>query len=193
MNETSKAMRRRMKEDDDLIFPWREIFRGKMLDVGCGPDPLRYEGCIGFDSKDGDANKLSQYFEPESFDLLAGSHVLEHMADPRAAMRDWLKIVKPGGYVLQTVPDWVAYERMQWPSRFNGDHKSSWSMLYLGSIAPIHIHIPTFLKELEDIAEILLARYVERNFNWKLPADIDQTWREEDGVEIWNEFLIRKK
>lgn len=163
-----------------------------MIDVGCGPDKLPFDSCIGFDAKDGDANHLSRYFPPDAFDLLHGSHVLEHMHDPRAALRDWLTLVKPGGYVVQTVPDWCAYERMQWPSRHNPDHKSSWSMLYKGSIAPIHIHIPSFLAEFADVAEIKLMRYVEENYNWRIPPEVDQTWIEADGVEIWNEFVLCK-
>lgn len=192
MNETSKSMRRRLLEHEIGFFPWRDVFRGRMIDVGCGPDKLPFADCIGFDEPDGDANHLSRYFDPVSFDLVHGSHVLEHMRNPSAALREWLTLVKPGGYVVQTVPDWVAYERMQWPSRFNPDHKSSWSMIYRGSIAPIHIHIPTFLAEFNDVAKVLLARYVEENFDWKLPVDVDQTWREEDGVEIWNEFVLQK-
>lgn len=190
--ETRKAMRRRLNES---AHPWREWFSGSGLDVGCGPDDalIREFGFVGFDEKDGDANRLSSYFQKESFDVIHGSHVLEHMRDPVAALRDWLSLLKPGGHVIQTVPDWCAYERMTWPSRFNPDHKSSWSMIYKGSIAPIHCHIPTFLAKFDDIAEVLLARYVEENYDWNKPLAIDQTWNPEDGVEIWNEFILRKK
>lgn len=191
--ETSKAMLRRMREADALILPWREIFTGRMLDVGCGDDKLPYDSCVGFDQPDGDANHLSRYFPAESFNVLHGSHVLEHMHDPTAALRDWLTIVKPGGYVVQTVPDWCAYERMQWPSRYNPDHKSSWSLIYKGSIAPIHCHLPAFLAQFKDVSDILLMRYVEENYDWKASPDIDQTWEPSQGVEIWNEFVLQKR
>lgn len=192
MNEASKAMRRRAREAGSGFFPWRDVFKGKMLDVGCGPDKLPFADCIGFDSKDGDANFLSRYFEPESFDLLAGSHVLEHMIDAQAALRDWLTLVKPGGYVVQTVPDVGAYENFTFPSKWNPDHKASFSMIYRGSPFPIHYHIPTLLASFNDVAETLLARYVEVNYDWKR-RDVDQTWKEEDGVEIWCEFVLKKK
>lgn len=191
--ETTKAMRRRFAEHDAGGFPWRDVFRGQMLDVGCGPDKLPFDSCVGFDVDDGDANRLSSYFPASSLHVLHGSHVLEHMDSPRNALRDWLTLVKPGGYVVQTVPDWCAYERMRWPSKFNPDHKSSWSMIYKGSIAPIHIHIPSFLAEFVDVAEILVCRYVEENYDWKLSAEIDQTLPVDKGVEIWNEFVLRKK
>lgn len=191
MNESSKAMRRRAREAASGFFPWRDVFKGKMLDAGCGPDKLPFADCIGFDTPDGDANHLSKYFPPESFDLVHGSHVLEHMINPQAALRDWLTLVKPGGYVVQTVPDVGAYENFTFPSRYNPDHRASFSMIYRGSAFPIHYHIPTLLESFNDIAETLLARYVEVNYDWKR-REVDQTWIEEDGVEIWNEFVLRK-
>ncbi len=193
-NETSKAMRRRFAEHDAGGIQWRDIFKGKGIDVGCGPDKVNVPGfdCVGFDEKDGDANKLSTYFEPESFDVLHGSHVLEHMHNPEAALRDWLRLVKPKGWIIQTVPDIGAYENFLYPSKYNPDHKSSWSMIYRGSAYPIHCHIPTFLEKFRGIADVVEARYVEVNYDWKKHRDVDQTWKEEDGVEIWNEILLRK-
>jgi len=190
--ETTKAMKRRFAEHDAGGFHWRDVFRGQMLDVGCGPDKLKFDTCIGFDEENGDANHLSDYFPANSLHVLHGSHVLEHMADPRAALRDWLTLVKPGGYVVQTVPDIGAYERFEYPSKYNPDHRSSWSMIYLGSCFPIHCHIPTFLADFSSVAEVLLARYVEVGYDWKLGRHIDQTMPVEAGVEIWNEFVLRK-
>lgn len=191
-HETRKAIARRWREDDAGVFPWRKWMKGRGVDIGCGDDRVALDNFIGFDQKDGDANRFSSYFPKEHFSVIHGSHVLEHMLDPSAAIRDWLKALKPGGLIIQTVPDWFSYERAQWPSRFNPDHKSSWSMIYKGSIAPIHIHIPTFLNDLRDVAVPLLARYVEENYDWQLDPKIDQTWEPSSGVEIWNEFVIRK-
>jgi hypothetical protein len=44
------------------------MFRGRGIDIGCGPDKVPFDECIGFDEKDGDANKLEQFFELASFD-----------------------------------------------------------------------------------------------------------------------------
>lgn len=163
-----------------------------MLDVGCGPDKLPFENCIGFDTPDGDANHLSRYFEPASFDLIHGSQIAEHLIDAKAALRDWMTLLKSGGYLVITVPDVGAYENFTYPSRYNPDHRASFSMIYRGSPFPIHHHIPTLLASFDDIAETLLARYVEMNYDWK-QRDIDQTWEEAIGVEIWNEWVWRKK
>lgn len=188
-HETSKAMRRRLREDAAGIFPWTHIFQGRMLDVGCGPDPL--PGAIGFDEKDGDANALSKYFEAESFDVIHGSQIAEHLVDAKTALRDWFTLLKPGGFMVISVPDIGAYENFTYPSRYNPDHRASFSMIYRGSCFPIHYHIPTLLASFNDIAETMLARYVEENYDWKM-RNVDQTWVESDGVEIWNEWVSRK-
>lgn len=192
MNETSKARRRRAREEKSGGFKWSRVFTGLGIDIGCGPDKLPFPDCIGFDQNDGDANHLSRYFPKESFDYVHGSHVLEHMHNPVAALEDWLSLVKPKGYVIQTVPDIGAYERFVFPSKFNPDHKASFSMIYRGSCFPIHCHIPTFLAQFSGIATVEIARYVEVNYDWKKPLSVDQTWKEEDGVEIWNEMVLRK-
>lgn len=177
-----------MKEDADGILPWSEIFQGRMLDVGAGDDPL--PGAIPFDAPQGDANHLSRYFEPESFDLIHGSQVLEHMIDPRAALRDWLTLVKPGGYVVQTVPSWELYEGMIWPSRSNPDHKSTWSVWQKGSPAPHHCKLPQWLEGFG--CDVMLCRLVDDNYNYKVGTSRDQSWLESDAVECWIEFVLRK-
>jgi len=191
VKETSKATRRRWCEESQGGFPWKSVFVGKGIDVGCGDDPLPFGNCQPFDQKDGDANRLSRYFPAGHFDYLHASQCLEHMHDPTTALAEWLKVVKPGGHVICTVPDWVAYEGMRWPSANNPDHKSSWSMIYRGSIAPIHIHIPTYLSKFP--VEVLLARFVDANYDYRIGTSRDQTREESAGVECWNEFVIRKE
>ena len=40
-----------------------------------------------------------------SFDFLIAGHVFEHMRNPMRALRDWLRVVRPGGLVYLIVPD----------------------------------------------------------------------------------------
>lgn len=192
MNETSKAMRRRYIEDALGIFPWMKIFRGKGIDVGCGPDKIPFDACRGFDLSDGDANHLSNYFSDGEFDYLHASQCLEHMDDPKAALQDWSKIVKPKGYIIFTVPDWVLYERMKFPSHWNPDHKSSWSLHYPRSNAPIHIHVPTMIREALPKAEVLRECLIDSNYDYALiHKDVDQTFNENDGVEAFIEVVLQ--
>lgn len=190
--ESSKSLKRRILEHNAGGFQWLNVFKGEGIDIGCGDDPLPFEGCKPFDQEQGDANNLSEYFPSESQDYLHASHVLEHMLDPMDAILDWMKVLKPGGYLVVTVPDVGAYECFTYPSKHNPDHRSSWSMVYGGSAFPIHIHIPKFLHELEDNAETVLCRYVERNFDWNR-MDIDQTFDPTNETEIWNEFVLVKR
>ncbi|MFH1184747.1 MAG: methyltransferase domain-containing protein [Chloroflexota bacterium] len=39
-----------------------------------------------------------------SFDVIYGSHVLEHVPDDRRAMREFRRVLKPGGWALFIVP-----------------------------------------------------------------------------------------
>lgn len=190
MNETSKAMRRRWQEDAAGKFPWKSIFTGKGIDIGCGPDIVKVPDVVGFDIEDGDANHLSTYFPEETFDFVHSSQSLEHMHDPRATLHDWLKVVKTGGCIVCTIPSWELYEGMVWPSRYNGDHKATFSMSLRGSPAPLHFLVPEFLKEFP--VEVLLCRLVDTNYDYKVGTSRDQTYVESDNVEAFIEFVICK-
>jgi SAM-dependent methyltransferase len=190
--ETSKAQRRRWREDHSsaLPFKWFDVFRGEGVDVGAGNDKLPFQACRDFDTKDGDANKLSSYIPHDSLSYVAGSQALEHMHEPVAALHDWLKCVKPGGYVVQTIPSWELYEGMVWPSRSNPDHKSTWSMWQKGSPAPHHCKMPEWLEQFG--CEVLLCRLVDDNYSYSVGTSRDQTWVEKDGVEAFIEFVLKK-
>lgn len=190
-HETTKATKRRRREEVEGGFAWSKIFVGRGIDVGPENDLLPVEGVIGFDQAQGNAEKLDEYFPSDHFDYLHASQCLEHMRDPRCAILRWIRIVKPKGYLVITVPDIGAFERLNYPSRWNPDHRSSWSTIYLGSSFPIHIFLPQFYLELEPLVECVLSRYVEVNYNWKEPHR-DQTWPA-TGAETWNEFVLRKK
>lgn len=43
-------------------------------------------------------------FKDNVWDFVINSHVVEHFYDPVATIKEWLRVVKPGGYVFMIVP-----------------------------------------------------------------------------------------
>lgn len=43
-------------------------------------------------------------FEDESYDYVISSHVIEHIFDPIAAMIEWNRVIKKGGYIFTICP-----------------------------------------------------------------------------------------
>jgi|CXWL01.1.fsa_nt_gi SAM-dependent methyltransferase len=43
-------------------------------------------------------------FKDNSLDYVLSSHVIEHMFDPVAALREWNRVVRPGGYIFTIAP-----------------------------------------------------------------------------------------
>jgi SAM-dependent methyltransferase len=41
----------------------------------------------------------------QSVDFVIANHVLEHLPDPLGALHEWLRVVRPGGYLYVAVPD----------------------------------------------------------------------------------------
>lgn len=191
MKESSKAMERRFKSEKSPLFS--EIFKGKGIDIGAGDDLIKVDGVIGFDMADGDANHLDRYFPEESFDFIHASQCLEHMINPKSALESWLKVLKKGGYAVISIPSWELYEGMVWPSRFNPDHKSTWSLWQKGSPAPTHVWLPEFLEYFTMFDyKLIYCDLIDTNYNYKIGTSVDQTYPYENRVEAFIEFVLRK-
>jgi SAM-dependent methyltransferase len=139
MNETTKA-----KQYWGTIE--QEATRGRGIDIGCGSDPVTLDA-RRFDLKDGDANVISRYVKAQ-FDFVYSSHCLEHMHDPRATILDWWKLVKPGGHLFVVVPDEDLYEQGIFPSRFNPDHKTTFTISKAKSWSPKSINVLELVQSL---------------------------------------------
>lgn len=63
-------------------------------------------------------------FADGSVDTVFSSHCLEHILFDHAAIRDWHRVLKVGGFIVCMVPSQALYERRRFlPSSFNADHK----------------------------------------------------------------------
>ena len=175
MFEAKKATQRRMKRRSF----WDPIFSGKGVDVGCGEDLLVWPGADvqPFDREHGDANNLSDYVPHGSLNFVHASQCLEHMHDPVAAIKSWAKCVKKGGYLVVTVPDLTLYEKGLFPSRFNPDHHSTWSLFFEKSPCPCHQYVPDFVKKTG--LNCLGMTLIDTDFDYSLMGETyDQTYYE---------------
>lgn len=139
--EASKTNRAR--EPDFL----RTYSSGCVLDIACGPDPIR-PTAIPFDVEHGDANDILNHLQEEAFDCVHSSHCLEHMRDVRHALGQWWRLVKPGGYMVLVVPDEDLYEQGHWPSLFNSDHKVTFRLDKTSSWSPVSYDLRRLVEEL---------------------------------------------
>lgn len=195
MQEMSKATKRRFQ--DPAYHLW--YFSGDGLDIGGGDDPLgrwchafaRMKSCRTWDKADGDAQELKGV-SAGSFDFVASSHCLEHLRNPMIALAEWIKVVKPGGFVVVTVPEWGLYECEQWPSRYNADHK--WAFSLVPQVAPPRVpllNVLTMLSQVTTTAGASVERIqLVRDFHSPHLAGTDQTLL--PNVESAIEFVLRK-
>lgn len=191
MDEQSKASRRRAL-DPRFKNRW---FRGNGLDIGCGHDCLKpsedfplIESVDPYDQVLGnkDAQSLPEVAS-ESYDFVHSSHCLEHLPNPKAALMQWLRVVRRGGFLIVTIPDEYLYERGIWPSQFNGDHKHSFSLRSI-PVIPTSIPLIQLLWRLSPEADVELVQLLTDG--WSLDRiNEDQTLT---GAECAIEFVLRR-
>jgi ADP-heptose:LPS heptosyltransferase/predicted SAM-dependent methyltransferase len=115
-----------------LIVPYT---RGRVLDLGCGP----YKAFPHFTGVDNGhhAREFGWQYKPdlevedcakldlirgESVDAVFSSHLLEHIEDYRAALKEWWSVIKPAGHLVLYLPDKDLYPNRGHPGA-NPDHK----------------------------------------------------------------------
>jgi SAM-dependent methyltransferase len=193
MQETSKALIRRLQ---DARYA-NTYFKGDGIDIGCGPDPLsKYTqqfplmtGLKPWDLADGDAQLMANATD-ESYDFVHSSHCLEHLHDPYEAFDNWIRICKPGGHIITTIPDEDLYEQGVWPSNHNPDHKTSWTISKDQSWSPVSINLLEFLYQYKDKVEILKVELINQAFMYGVQR-FDQTYH--SIAECAIEFIVRKR
>jgi SAM-dependent methyltransferase len=114
--ETTKARNRRLRENF-----FEKYCSGSGLDIGYGGD-LICPNALGWDWEHGDAQYLNG-LNNEQFDFVYSSHTLEHLQNPAEAIKNWFRVVKPGGFLILYIPHRDLYEKKSTlPSRFNPNH-----------------------------------------------------------------------
>lgn len=154
--ETHKAEERRIRES---FFD--RYCKGIGLDIGYGGDPL-VTNVTGWDFEHGDAQLLNG-IEDEYYDFVYSSHLLEHMLDVKRSLRNWWRVLKPGGYLILYLPHRDLYEKKaRLPSRFNDDHKH----FFLPDVdeLPDTIGIIPLLERTLDTYEVIYCKICDEGF-----------------------------
>lgn len=193
MKECSKTIMRRVSEGNFI----RSYFIGHGIDIGGAPDPLilyqelfpLVESIKVWDIVDGDAQYMAGVVD-RTFDFVHSSHCLEHMADPAIAMNNWLRILKPGGHMIVTVPDEDMYEQGRFPSIFNTDHKWSFTIKKSRSWSTRSVNVLDLLGSLGDEVDIRRILVHDSTYRYRLPC-YDQTLSFVTDCSI--EFILRRR
>ena len=193
MKECSKSIMRRMCDPNFI----NRYFVGTGLDIGGKPDPLAIYAELfsrmGFvrtwDWEDGDAQFL-QSVPDGQFNFVHSSHCLEHLVDPREGIKNWFRVLRPGGYLVVTVPDEDLYEQGVFPSTFNRDHKWTFTIYKARSWSEKSINLIDVVRQLGDDAELVRLEQLSATYRFDLPR-YDQTLTPvgECGIEM----VVRKR
>lgn len=168
----SLEARKRNKDFDRYLH-------GRGIDIGGGYDTLVVEnGTVDiWDVQQGDATHMRG--AATDYDFVYSSHCLEHILEVDVALENWCRILKPGGHLFFAVPDFDLYEKKLWPSRFNHDHKSTFSMtrtreeIGRGTHYNIRADIVPVLKK--HGVTVLEVRLEDDKYDRTLPDTVDQT------------------
>jgi SAM-dependent methyltransferase len=158
-----------MTETHKTLALWGEfeksLLKGNGIDIGCGSDPVS-PSARRFDVADGDANRITDYVK-DVFDYVYSSHCLEHMVDAPSALFQWWQLVKAGGYLILIVPDEDLYEQGEFPSRFNHDHKWTFTISKSDSWSPKSINLLDLAKSLPN-SEIVTICLQDNGYDRRL-------------------------
>lgn len=193
MKELSKSTIRRLHNPNFIT----RYFVGNGIDIGGLPDPLNLyielfplvKSVKIWDLSDGDAQFMDSVLD-ESLDFIVSSHCLEHLVNPIEGIRNWFRILKPGGHLVITVPEEDLYEQGVWPSNKNFDHKWSFTIWKESSWSPKSINILDLVKELGPSVDIRSIHVEDKTYRYELP-EYDQTLT--PVAESAIEFILRKK
>ena len=175
MRETSKCHDFRLSRGD-----FDKYLFGSILDIGCGDDPLLPPNgnVTPWDLPNGDA-MLLEAASSEVFDCVYSSHCLEHLSDPITALKNWVRVTRPGGFLYIVVPDYTLYEKERWPSIQSGEHLFTFSTHISKGYAGRNNHInivSDMVPVMRDLGCGLIKVDLEdQGYNYSLPDEIDQS------------------
>lgn len=170
-SETEKAYKRRVQEGF-----FEKYIRGSVIDVGCSCDlrqmVVPYATPYDFSLGSGDAQYMEGVLD-ETYDTVYSSHLLEHIEKQKVALRNWYRILKPGGYLIVCVPERDLYEKKkELPSRWaDPAHRRFYK---IGEHNPPNTYdiLRVIEKSLDNKVEIVYAKVCDTDYNYSLPENV---------------------
>ena len=183
MREDLKAYRRH--KDDPF---WIKILSGTVLDVGFNEHQIHGEWYPNIQL----SRSMEHYyddlrkFKGGSFDCIMVGGRLEYENNPLSAILSWLYLLRVGGHLVLTVPDFKWIKGVTCPVRYNHNRKWSFS-LEKSNLGTHHRHINLidFISRLPGI-QISRIRVVDSEYDI---SNKDQTFPETESVI---EVVLRK-
>jgi predicted SAM-dependent methyltransferase len=126
---------RQGEESSKILWDLPQYTRGFGYDIGCGPAKA-YSHMIGIDNRK-DTSMFGIPMEPDltvpdaanlsilasgQADFVYSSHLLEHIQDYKAALTEWWRLLKVGGYMTLYLPHADFYPNIG-KDGANPDHK----------------------------------------------------------------------
>lgn len=199
MHESSKSIFQKLR---DSRYATRYLV-GHGVDIGSGPDELgQYHeffplmrSCRAWDTRDGDAQMMKSIAD-NTLDFVHSSHCLEHMRDPKQALENWLRILKPGGHLVCIVPDEDLYEQGVFPSTYNPDHKHTFTIYKSTSWCAKSVNVVELLASLGEGVEIKKIELLDATYRYGLPKILNKDRYDQTLTPIGEcsiEFILRKR
>jgi SAM-dependent methyltransferase len=167
MAETSKAKARRDRENWFNQYAPPESVG---IDIGCQEDPL-YEHYRKWDLilGDGDATFMEGVAD-NSYQVVYSSHILEHVNDPITAIKNWYRILAPGGNLIILVPHRDLYETStKLPSKWNFEHRSMW-LPTESDLVDTKNFKQTILDAIPNV-DIISFRILDEGYDYSIPPN----------------------
>jgi len=198
MHETSKSIFHKLK---DSRYASRYLI-GEGIDIGAGNDSLALyfeffplmQSCRGWDLTDGDAQDMATIADA-SLDFVHSSHCLEHMVNPRTALNNWLRILKPGGHLVCLIPDEDLYEQGVFPSTYNDDHKHTFTIHKNHSWSRQSINLVDLLSSLDHATQILKIELLDATYRYRIERLTSQKRFDQTLTPVGEsaiEFILKK-
>ena len=217
----SNLTRRRYREILHELYAFRQT--GRLLDIGCGDGHFlktaRDQGWKAYGSEMGPqavercraqgldvrpAPFLPEPGEPDSFDVVTAFEVLEHVLEPRRELERMLALLRPGGCLYLTTPNFASLTRrvlgerwsvLQYPEHLNYFSPTTLDRL-LSNMGLRQIYVRTtgvspyaYLSAIGRIHHQLTRTGVGTGVDQRLRAGIEQRSTTDSAVRDVNRLL----